>query len=273
MNHGFRYLSSKTRIRALASAWFFFLLKPCPSSGNTIAGRPSNRGQPSVSNLSINVKTLQTGYARCMSEFDHLMSAALKAELSASRRLASRTGCTQEQALRDTLQASAGASSLAGLLAARAAALAADQARSATLPRQDGKPTAWRAWFDGSAHPNPGDCGIGALLLGPGGERIEISRAAGYGNSSEAEYRALIALLEAAVDCGAHGLTVHGDSKVVIDDLNGSFADAAESLQECRSAALGLIAQLNDVTLRWIPRHKNSEADALSQRASRAMTA
>jgi ribonuclease HI len=206
-----------------------------------------------------------------MPEFAHLLSAALKAELSASRRLSSRTGCSQEQALRETLQASAGTGSLAGLLAARAAALAADQARAATPARQDGRATAWNDWIDGSAHPNPGDCGIGAVLIGPGGERVEISRAAGYGNSSEAEYRALIALLEAAVDCGAHGLTVYGDSKVVIDDLNGSFADAAASLQECRTAALGLIVQLRDVTLRWIPRHKNIDADALSQRAGRPL--
>jgi ribonuclease HI len=206
-----------------------------------------------------------------MLNFTRLLSAALKAELRASHRLSSRTGCSPEQALRDTLQASAGAGSLADLLSARAALQAADAARAAALGqrRHDSKTTAWRAWFDGSAHPNPGNCGIGALLIGPAGQRIEISRAAGYGNSSEAEYRALIALLEAAVACGAHGLTVFGDSKVVIDDLNGSFADAAVSLQDCRAAALALIARLGDVTLRWIPRHKNSEADALSQRAGR----
>jgi ribonuclease HI len=29
-----------------------------------------------------------------------------------------------------------------------------------------------------------------------------------------------------------------------------------------------LLAQLDDVTLRWIPRHRNTEADALSRRAS-----
>ncbi|HEU4376044.1 MAG TPA: ribonuclease HI family protein [Telluria sp.] len=204
-----------------------------------------------------------------MPEFAHLLSAALKAELSASRRLSSRTGCSQEQALRETLLASAGDGSLADLLAARAAALEADQTRSSTRAKHTGRPTPWNAWFDGSAHPNPGDCGIGAVLTGPDGERVEISRAAGYGNSSEAEYRALIALLEAAVDCGAHGLTVHGDSKVVIDDLNGRFADAAASLQDCRTYALALIGQLRDVTLRWVPRHKNIHADALSQRAGR----
>jgi ribonuclease HI len=228
--------------------------------------------------MSSNVKTRQTGYAAGMPDFTRLLSVAFKSELSASRRLSSRTGCSPEQALRVTLTASAGAASLADLLAGRDALQAADAARAATRSdaalaqrqaRHDGPPTAWRAWFDGSAHPNPGNCGIGALLKGPAGERIEISRPAGYGNSSEAEYRALIALLEAAVQCGAHGLTIYGDSKVVIDDLNGPYGAAAVSLLECRAAALALIAQLGDVTLRWIPRHKNGEADALSQLASR----
>ncbi|MDB5933007.1 MAG: hypothetical protein JWQ01_351, partial [Massilia sp.] len=172
------------------------------------------------------------------------------ADLLASREAARAAACARAE-LRDAL---------------RAAALAKRQAR------HDGRPSAWRAWFDGSAHPNPGDCGIGALLAGPGGERIEISRAAGYGNSSEAEYRALLALLDAAVARGAHGLTIYGDSKVVIDDVNGPDATAAVSLHAYRQAALALIAQLRGVTLRWIPRHKNGEADALSQRARRAPT-
>jgi ribonuclease HI len=214
-----------------------------------------------------------------MTDFARLSTAAFKSELTASRLLSRRSGCSPEEALRATLQAAAGAAPLADLLAAREAARAAAAARAevreglraAALAkrqaRHDGQPTAWRAWFDGSAHPNPGDCGIGALLAGPGGERIEISRAAGYGNSSEAEYRALVALLEAAVASGAHGLTIYGDSKVVIDDVNGHEGTAAVSLRAYRQAAFALIAQLRDVTLRWIPRHKNSEADALSQRA------
>jgi ribonuclease HI len=231
---------------------------------------------------SANANRRETGYALRMPDFARLLSAAFKAELSASRQLAVRSGRTPEQALRATLEASAGAGSLADLLAARSALKAADAARAAARrdqraavlarrqARHDGAPSAWRAWFDGSAHPNPGDCGIGALLKGPGGERVEISRPAGYGNSSEAEYRALIALLEAAVSYGAHGMTIYGDSKVVIDDVNGSDAGAARSLHACRQAALALIAQLREVSLRWIPRHKNCEADALSQLGSRA---
>lgn len=154
-------------------------------------------------------------------------------------------------------------------MAARDELRLADGARAAAPPRTPGQTSAWLGWFDGSAQPNPGHCGIGALLTGPVGARLEISRPAGYGNSSEAEYRALIALLAAAVEHGAHDLTIYGDSKVVIDDLNGSFAAAAVSLLAYRASALGLIAQLRQVTLRWIPRHKNGAADALSQLAAR----
>jgi ribonuclease HI len=207
-----------------------------------------------------------------------LFQAANKAERAASRRLAERTGITGEQALRRTLEQSAGAAGLAALLQQRGALRADEQARAAARTarkeaalalrqaRHDGAPTAWRAWFDGSAHPNPGRCGIGALLKGPRGELLEISRTAGYGNSGEAEYRALIALLETAVRSGSHGLTIYGDSQVVVNDVNGP--GGAPSLESYRQQAQALIAQLRDVTLRWIPRHKNHEADALSQRAA-----
>jgi ribonuclease HI len=128
-------------------------------------------------------------------------------------------------------------------------------------------PDTWQAWFDGSARPNPGACAIGALLRSPAGKTIEITRTAGYGNSSEAEYRALIAVLEAALHEKPPALAVYGDSQVVIDDVNGPEHAAAQALLPYRSAVHALLAQLGTVTLRWIPRHRNTAADALSQRA------
>jgi ribonuclease HI len=137
-------------------------------------------------------------------------------------------------------------------------------------PTDSANPGAWSAWFDGSARPNPGRCAIGALLTGPAGEMVEISRPAGYGDSSEAEYRALIALLETAIAYHARQLTVFGDSLVVVDDVNGPDHAAAPVLKAYRSAVHALLAQFDKVTLRWIPRHRNGAADALSQRASLA---
>jgi ribonuclease HI len=213
-----------------------------------------------------------------MNDLLQLQRLAYKSERSASQLLAQRTGLSPEQALRQTLEQRAGAAGLAQLLAERHAHLDAAERRAAARltaqqaalarrqARHNGAPTPWRAWFDGSAHPNPGRCGIGGVLKGPEGEVIEFSRPAGYGNSSEAEYLALIALLEAAVRSGSHQLTIYGDSKVVVDDVNGPEHAAAQSLLPYRRAARILLAQLREVTLRWIPRHKNLEADHLSQR-------
>ncbi|QBE66906.1 ribonuclease HI family protein [Pseudoduganella lutea] len=128
-------------------------------------------------------------------------------------------------------------------------------------------PSAWRGWFDGSATPNPGRLGIGALLLGPGGERIEISRRAGEGSSGDAEYLALIALLETAVETGIRELAAYGDSQVVVQDVLMGEVPGAKGLEAHRARVLALMARLDRVAVRWLPRHRNGDADALSQRA------
>ncbi|WP_226929319.1 ribonuclease HI family protein [Janthinobacterium aquaticum] len=128
-------------------------------------------------------------------------------------------------------------------------------------------PLAWHGWFDGSAHPNPGKMGIGALLLGPNGERVEISLAAGYGDSSEAEYAALAALLQAALQVQPAQLLLHGDSQVVINDVLGVTRRPAKGLETQRAAVHALLAQLPGASLHWVPRHRNGEADRLSQAA------
>ena len=214
-----------------------------------------------------------------MIPFDILIGAAYKGERVAARRRAAREGIGEEEALHAVLLHAAGGRELDALLAERALlreALAMRssqridrkaQALAIRMRRHDGPATPWRAWFDGSAHPNPGRCGIGGVLTGPAGERIEISQAAGYGNSSEAEYRALIAVLEAALAAGANDLTVYGDSKGVIDDAGAACNAGAGSLGGLRADAQALMARLPKVALRWVPRHKNPEADALSQRA------
>jgi ribonuclease HI len=210
-----------------------------------------------------------------MNDFPDLERIAYKAERAASLRLARAEGLTADEALRRTLALAAGAKGLAALVEARTAMLAAQAARDAARAfanaaahaRHDSQPSAWRGWFDGSAKPNPGRCGIGVRLDGPGGIQVELARPAGHGNSSEAEYRALIALLEAAVAHGARDLTIHGDSRVVIDDVNGPDLYAAPALAAYRARVRALLADVPDVRLRWVPRHKNTGADALSQRA------
>jgi len=211
-----------------------------------------------------------------MNDLSTLQAAAFKTELAAARQLAARTGLPARDALLQVLTRSAGRAGLDRLLderqarrehaeerAARRHASAA-AARSRAAGPGD---SAWRAWFDGSARPNPGRCGLGAVLEGPAGERIELSLDGGHGNSSEAEYRALNALLHVALEHGATDLLVLGDSQVVIDDVNAPDCASAPALRALRGEARALLARLPQARLRWIPRHKNLRADALSQRA------
>ncbi|MFD2367197.1 ribonuclease HI family protein [Pseudoduganella sp. GCM10020061] len=203
---------------------------------------------------------------------------AYKSERAASRKLAQRLGISQHDALLQTLTLSAGTGGLEALLDQRRALRDADAARAqarrersagimARRALRDAAATPWRAWFDGSARPNPGRCTIGGVVAGPHGERAEIARNAGEGDSSDAEYQALIAVLEHAIGMGAGALTVYGDSKVVIDDATGVAHDAAPALAGYRSRVHELMARLPDVRLRWVPRHRNADADALSQGA------
>lgn len=210
--------------------------------------------------------------------------AAYHNERVAARRLARARGISETDALQALLaQAAArgGFADSASLLAHRMhLRQQQDQRRAAKAAQRDAERLArqarhapavtavagWHAWFDGSATPNPGAIGIGALLCGPNGERVEISRRAGHGGSSDAEYLALIALLEAAHAARATPLAVHGDSQVVIGDV-GAAGPAAKGMHAYREQVRLLMAQVGDVTLRWVPRHRNGDADRLSRHA------
>ena len=126
----------------------------------------------------------------------------------------------------------------------------------------------WHAWFDGATkHSNPGIRGIGAVLKGPAGQIVEIAQEIGEGTNNEAEYCALMAVLDAAVDAGVQDLVVYGDSQLVIKQVSGEWLINAQALVPLCKTVIELKAQIPKVALRWIPREENSAADALSKRA------
>lgn len=218
-----------------------------------------------------------------MSSAAELSEIAYKKEKVASRRLAKLRGLSADAALAEVLTAVATPGTLADLVASRRQEQVHTTARIAERkelkarvraqklapPQVD--PAAWLAWFDGSCHPNPGRMGIGGLLQSPLGVHTEISFVAGTGDSSEAEYIALISILEAALAAGVTQLHIYGDSQVVINDVQLKVGGAA-ILAAPRLKAQALLARLPQVSLTWIPRKKNGQADALSQQAIRSLT-
>ena len=130
------------------------------------------------------------------------------------------------------------------------------------------KENTWKAWFDGATKgTNPGIRGIGGVLKGPGGEVIEICEEIGYGTNNEAEYTALMAVLDAAIQAGVEDLIVYGDSQLVINQVNGAWLIKAKELVPLCKTAVSLKAQIQNVKLCWVARTENTEADVLSKRA------
>lgn len=132
-------------------------------------------------------------------------------------------------------------------------------------PRAD---PVWRAAFDGSALPNPGRIGLGAVLSAPDGRRFEISEPARQnGSNNEAELLALCALLELADSLGAKRLCISSDSDVVVRYVLGQASTQVAQLLPLIARAQQLVDRFGQLELRWVPQHRNREADALARKA------
>jgi ribonuclease HI len=115
--------------------------------------------------------------------------------------------------------------------------------------------------------------GMGAFIRS-GDMTIELSdkEPARKGNTNNvAEYRAVILLLRYLVGTRKTGkfITIYGDSKLVVNQLNGIWRILDGEYVPFANEAKQLFADLkanNTVNIKWIPRHKNRKADELSKK-------
>jgi ribonuclease HI len=120
-------------------------------------------------------------------------------------------------------------------------------------------------YFDGGSRGNPGEAAIGAVVRdGHDGEPlVEISERIGVATNNVAEYRALIAGLEAASQLGRQRLLVRGDSMLVLKQLRGEYRVKHEGLKPLYAEARKLLRRFDDVKLEHVRREQNTDADAL----------
>lgn len=146
--------------------------------------------------------------------------------------------------------------------------LAAGAAQRLSTSLVSASPDTWHGWFDGGALPNPGKIGIGVLLISPDGARHEHSRKTSLvGCSNEAELRAMIAAMELALTADCRRLVLCGDSQVAIRYVMNQDKTQIERLLPLIALAQNKLPQFDAIELRWIPRHRNHEADCLSRMA------
>ena len=122
-------------------------------------------------------------------------------------------------------------------------------------------------YFDGGARGNPGPAAIGAVVLDPSSTpptRVAaVSERIGETTNNVAEYRALIAGLQAAVAASARTVKVRGDSKLVIEQVAGRWKVKQPHLRPLCDEARALLSRFDSVDLAHVRRESNSDADAL----------
>ena len=122
-------------------------------------------------------------------------------------------------------------------------------------------------YIDGASRGNPGESGIGVLVIRPDASREEIKEYIGRGTNNEAEYKALIKALAYLVAEGSPTVKIHTDSQLVANQMNGLWKVKDPKLRILHSEAKKLVSLIPTFEIEYIPRENNTEADGLANEA------
>jgi ribonuclease HI len=126
-------------------------------------------------------------------------------------------------------------------------------------------------YCDGGSRGNPGPSAIGAVVFDASTDPpmliASVSECIGVTTNNVAEYRALIAGLEAVAHLRARIMRVRADSLLVIKQLRGEWKVKHVNIKPLHAEARALLAEYEIVDLQHVPREENTEADALVNQA------
>jgi ribonuclease HI len=125
-------------------------------------------------------------------------------------------------------------------------------------------------YTDGASRNNPGHAAGGAVLYDDTGEKLaeDCRYFSPSLTNNAAEYRALLLGLNLVPDdCPL--LTICMDSELIVRQLQGKYSVNSANLRPYYEQVQERLDELGDVEIQFkaIPREKNSEADALANRA------
>ena len=124
-----------------------------------------------------------------------------------------------------------------------------------------------RLHTDGGARGNPGPAGIGVVLTDEQGNVLD-ERYEGIGSTTNnvAEYRALIAGLELALERGVTELEVALDSALVVAQVKGEWKIRNDRLRSLAVRARSLLGRFEKGTISHVKRELNADADRLANK-------
>jgi ribonuclease HI len=121
---------------------------------------------------------------------------------------------------------------------------------------------------DGGARGNPGPAAYGYVLESEDGHVLDArGETIGVATNNVAEYRALLAGLEKALELGVTELEVISDSELLVKQMRGEYKVKNETLRALQRDAAELANGLEGVTYTAVRRAHNELADSLVNEA------
>ena len=125
-----------------------------------------------------------------------------------------------------------------------------------------------RLFTDGGARGNPGPAAAAYVLEVEDGTVLDArGEAIGVATNNVAEYRALIAGLEKAVEAGVSELEVVSDSELLVKQMIGEYRVKNAALRELSLEASRLARRIGRVRYVAVRREQNELADRLVNEA------
>ena len=125
-----------------------------------------------------------------------------------------------------------------------------------------------RLFTDGGARGNPGPAAFAYVLEAEDGTVLAAhGEAMGVATNNVAEYSALVAGLEKAVELHLGELVVISDSELMVKQMRGEYKIKNEALRELSLRAAALARKLDSVTYTAVRREHNKLDDQLVNEA------
>jgi ribonuclease HI len=133
-------------------------------------------------------------------------------------------------------------------------------------------------YFDGASKGNPGESSYGFVII-HSEQEITGSGYIGKHTNNEAEYTGLIEALNKVdlLSLSINIINIHGDSKLVIEQMAGNWKINADHLRKLRNKAHDILTKLKaknenlKINYKHIARNLNSKADKLASEAFTTM--
>jgi ribonuclease HI len=126
----------------------------------------------------------------------------------------------------------------------------------------------WSLYSDGASRGNPGQAGVGVVLVDPYGQiAVRNLEYLGQATNNVAEYRGLLLGLKMAKNLGIRKIKVYSDSELLVRQINGSYRVKKPHLLVLWQEAQRELQQFSAFEVIHVPRELNREADRLANEA------